>query len=890
MKGSANQYVTRGRLAVHAGISSFALAVSSAALAQDGNGALDEAWDDGAIIVTATKRETTLQDIPVAVTVTSGETIERAQIRDLNDLQSLVPSLKVGQRQSSANTNFFIRGFGNGANNAGIEPSVGVFIDNVYRSRTASQIADLPDVQRIEVLRGPQSTLFGKNASAGVVSIVTQEPQFELGGNIEASYGNYDAVVVKGVVTGPLTDTLAASFTGAYNRRNGIYRDFGTGNSANERDRWFARGQLLWEPGDRTKVRLIADYGRIDEACCAAVSVLHSDATGAIRAVGGDVNNPDERFDKFIFSNFDSINDIKNYGFSAQVDHDLGDFTLTSITAWRDTDAFTNQDADFSSADLLQRFSQDLGIETFTQEFRVSGNIGDRLTTLLGAYYFDEKIRQHSQVQWGADMRNYSNLLVQGATGGALSIPDLEGTFGGLEGDPTRYLGQFFVPGQGLDERYRLNNEAWSIFSQIDLEITDRLTLTGGVNYTNDKKNFSAIVDSNDVFAGLDLNDPAYGPFRNQLLLAGGLVGAGVDPTDLGAVLAFASNPATAPIFQQITAFADANQNNPLVNPLNQLAPLQFFPPFLSVPNAAETGRTSDDNVSWTARLSFEATDDISVYAGIAKGFKASSVNLSRDSRPPASAQAAIEAAGIGVANQSYGSRVADPEKSTVYEAGVKANFGSARANFAIFKQEIKGFQSNIFTGTGFVLANAGKQSVFGFEFESSFQPVDPLTLGFALTYLDPKYDSFPLSFAGDLSSVPPAGIPEISLTLSADYVHELPNSDERILVHVDFHYEDETQLIEGLPAFVERDPITGAISSFQPALDTADQFTREIENLNASITYAMGNGLELTIWSRNLLNDRHIEQIFDTPAQIGAVTGYPNAPRTFGVGGRFRF
>ncbi|MGC4090186.1 MAG: TonB-dependent receptor [Polyangiaceae bacterium] len=132
------------------------------------------------IVVTATKREQTLQDVPVAVTVTTAATIERAKIRDLKDLGAVVPSLRVGERQNSANTNFFIRGFGNGANNAGIEPSVGVFIDGVYRSRTASQISDLPDIERIEVLRGPQSTLFGKNASAGVISIITKKPQVQI--------------------------------------------------------------------------------------------------------------------------------------------------------------------------------------------------------------------------------------------------------------------------------------------------------------------------------------------------------------------------------------------------------------------------------------------------------------------------------------------------------------------------------------------------------------------------------------------------------------------------------------------------------------------------------------------------------------------------------------
>ncbi len=131
------------------------------------------------VVVTASKRAQTLQEIPIAVSVVSSEQIEQAGVLDIKDLQTLVPSLRVTQLQSSANTNFIIRGFGNGANNAGIEPSVGVFIDGVYRSRVGSALADLPKLERIEVLRGPQSTLFGKNASAGVISIMNADSRLE---------------------------------------------------------------------------------------------------------------------------------------------------------------------------------------------------------------------------------------------------------------------------------------------------------------------------------------------------------------------------------------------------------------------------------------------------------------------------------------------------------------------------------------------------------------------------------------------------------------------------------------------------------------------------------------------------------------------------------------
>ncbi|MEC7160949.1 MAG: TonB-dependent receptor plug domain-containing protein, partial [Pseudomonadota bacterium] len=188
-----------------------ALALPAAAQAQDTDADFD---DEGAgveapvnsnvIVVTATKREQTLQETPVAVSVTSAETIEQAQIRDVSDLATVVPSLQVSQNQSSFATSYSVRGFGTDGNNIGLEPSVAMFVDGVYRSRAVSQISDLPDIQRVEVLRGPQSTLFGKNASAGVISIVTKEPQFDFGGMVEASYGNYDAMVVKGFVTGPI--------------------------------------------------------------------------------------------------------------------------------------------------------------------------------------------------------------------------------------------------------------------------------------------------------------------------------------------------------------------------------------------------------------------------------------------------------------------------------------------------------------------------------------------------------------------------------------------------------------------------------------------------------------------------------------------------------------
>ena len=827
------------------------------------------------IIVTATKRSQTLQDTPIAVSVTSAADIQNAQIRDLIDLQSAVPSLRVSQLQSSANTNFIIRGFGNGANNPGIEPSVGVFIDGVYRSRSAAQIGDLPNVERIEVLRGPQSTLFGKNASAGVISIVTQKPQYEFGGSVEASYGNYDAFVIKGDITGPISDKIAFSLGGNYNRRDGYARDVNLDTDVNDRNRWGVRGQLLFEPTEALTIRLIGDYDKIDENCCIAGNVIAGPTVAITNALAGgpsvDANNP---FSYRVYNNFLSSNLIKNYGGSGQIDYDLGNMSLTSITAYREVRSNTNQDSDFTSADLIGQKSDDTAINTFTQELRLASDFDGPINFLIGGYYFNEKIKQHSQIYFGDDFRAYGNALIQAASGGALSVPVLEGTLGTLEGDPAKYVGTFFRAGDGMDEYYGMKNTAWSIFGTVDFDVSDRLTLTLGGNYTKDKKRFTTDVTSTDVFSGINLDAPAYAPFRNQLILGGALQQAGVNPNDPAAVLAFATNPATAATFQQFQAFATANQNNPAANPLNPLKAFQFLPPFLNVPNSVEPGKTNDGDFSYSARLAYKLTDTVNVYATYATGFKASSVNLSRDSRPLASDLPAIIAGGLGTANLVSGTRFAAPEESTVYEAGLKAQWSVAALNLAVFKQSIKGFQSNVFTGTGFALANAGKQSTWGLEFDGSVRPMQGLNLSLAVTWLDPKYDSFVASAFGDLSGKKPAGIPDLSVSMGGTYTYEFAGGTKAI-AHVDYQYESPTQIVDGLSGF--------------PA-SVAQNLKREVNQLNASFTVALTNGFELGVWGRNLTNAQYLTTIFNAVAQAGSVSGYPSQPRTYGVTGRFKF
>jgi iron complex outermembrane recepter protein len=434
----------------------------------------------------------------------------------------------------------------------------------------------------------------------------------------------------------------------------------------------------------------------------------------------------------------------------------------------------------------------------------------------------------------------------------------LEAAFGGsdfaagLVTSPAVYANRFFAQGTGYDEVYTFDDEAFSLFGTVDFEITEGLVLTGGLNYTKDKKRFSSDVLASEAFAAIDFDAPQYAFFRQQLLQAGGV--------DAGTAAFLAANPTLV------------LPNGASANPLDGLRAFQFQPPLVNFPNSVEDGRTSDDKLTYSARLAFEVTPSVNVYASYATGFKASSINLSRDSRPFASDAAALGAAGLLQPNQSFGSRFAGPENAEVYEFGIKGKWDVAAFNMTFFDQTIKGFQSNVFSGTGFLLANAGSQSTKGFEFDGSVSPTRNLKLTAAVVYLDPKYDSFVGGLNGDLTGTTPSTIPALSTTLGFDY--ELPIGGDNVLnLRADYHYESKVNLFDDDPS----DP-------------AAINFTRTVNALNASMTLKLANGLQATLWGRNLTDARYITTAFPSVGQGESFTGYPNQPKTYGVSAKYKF
>jgi iron complex outermembrane recepter protein len=383
--------------------------------------------DSSDIVVTATRRNQALSDVPLAVSAVTAENLQMSGATDIRQLNQLSPSLLVSSTQSEAGAGVArIRGIGTVGDNPGLESSVGVFIDGVYRSRTGMGLTELGPLERIEVLRGPQGTLFGRNTSAGLISVITAQPRFEPEISGAISVGNYDLRRVEASATGPLSSTLAARLDGVWMTRDGFLDDVISGRDVNDRNRWLLRGQLLFEPSTDFSMRFVADITRRREECCAAPFLPARDFTSAgpqpstiaaiERALGAVINDDPYDRDISITPGRDYDSDVDDWGLSNEFNWDFGGATLTSITAYRFNEYTRGQDADFNNLDILFRDSDGGSFnrfKTFTQELRLAGEaMGGRLDWLVGGYFANEKLRFDDNLAYGNDYARYGNCLV----------------------------------------------------------------------------------------------------------------------------------------------------------------------------------------------------------------------------------------------------------------------------------------------------------------------------------------------------------------------------------------------------------------------------------------------------------------------------------------------
>lgn len=442
------------------------------------------------VVVTAQKRTQSLQDVPVAVTAFTGEMLRESGVRDMFELATIAPSLSVEQTQSSASTTFGIRGIFTSSQNFGLEPSVGLYVDGVYRSRQGSMINNMVDIASVEVLRGPQGTLFGRNTPAGAILMNTVAPDFEESGYLEGGAGDYGLLDINGAKSFTLIeDVLAIRMSGFNMDRDGTVDAVGNNvqqdDAINDRNRWGLRFQTLYTPNDDLTLRLIGDHSEVDEICCAvgnwqnnfyAVNPPPPLKPGTDLTVrnqlNGTVLNGSDFYDYKVSNSFLPESENEDEGISLQADWQADYFLVTSITAYRKHDSYDNIDADFYDIDALARVN-DLEQEQFSQEIRFSGDaFNEKVSYVTGLYYFKQTLDSTTDTLLGED----AYILASAFLGIDPPLPQV-----------------FLPPGSSARNTADQEHDSYAIFGQADYKLTDQLLMTGGVRWTDENKEMTNV-------------------------------------------------------------------------------------------------------------------------------------------------------------------------------------------------------------------------------------------------------------------------------------------------------------------------------------------------------------------------------------------------------------
>ncbi len=477
------------------------------------------------IIVTAEKRSENLQDVPISVVALSAQQIKDAGITDIRSLAILTPGLTVTSEGNEAITTARIRGIGTVGDNPGLESSVGVNIDGVYRPRNGVAFTDLGEIEQIEVLYGPQGELFGKNNDAGVINVTTKRPSHTFGVTAEVTGGNYNDREIRTSVTGPLSDIVAGRLYVGYQQNNGFLQVVdGVGpseqNNTNDRHSINTRGQLLITPSDDVDVLLIADYTKRVESCCGAVVEYPGPFQGLVNAfastplLGGKagalgdspligqpgVNRLPNSY--VAYANQVAKQYVRDFGVSGELNWNVGFGKVTSITAWRDNTVAGGNDVDYTGIDLLtfpnNGNANSTDFKQFSEELRLAGKAGP-LNWLVGGFFNNEILTTRTLGAIGNQFETYISAVASESIGAGfnpLLVSQLTGNAPGAT---------FF--GTGYDDSYQQTARSFALFTNETWNITQGLDLTAGLRGTEEKKTATA-----------SYNDTGGGPGCNALL------------------------------------------------------------------------------------------------------------------------------------------------------------------------------------------------------------------------------------------------------------------------------------------------------------------------------------------------------------------------------------
>ncbi len=789
------------------------------------------------VIVTATKRAESIQDVPIAVTAIAPQQLEEQGVVNIQNLTSVAPSFSTSNAQiASGSVVLRIRGVGTTSNNIGFESAVGVFIDGAYQSRPGVALGEFVDVQQVEVLRGPQGTLFGRNTSAGALNVINVRPDLsESGGFINATAGSHEHLSLQGAVNIPLVeDKLAARITGAIRNREGYVKVYdrngqklGTSNGI---DQHMIRAQLGFENDNGFRGRVIADYSKSTAECCSAIELLQSpvETGGLFQAVGlgfrGGMAGPivaidptdnataEDALSELIASSSQVPNpENDQIGFSAELEYPLSDTTdLVYVGSYREYDALEAYDSTFSGLDAFNVLpGSSTNIDTMTHELRVQGvAMEDKLSWLVGAYYSDEDISQSTRFGLGQDYGELIGALFFAPTGGALGANPLS-IFSGVDPSVVR-----------ATNNYTQNSESWSIFTHNIFDVTDDLSITVGLRYSDESKDGG--------FSQSDVNNP----LCTNTLAA---IGAGAVP---GALI----NNVFGTACFAFTAPADLPQA--AVFPL----PRSFDSTF------------KDDELIYTGKIAYDFGYNANVYAGFTHGYKSGGFNLD-------------STAAAGGADPRFLSEEVD-----AYEIGLKSRLADGRItlNVAAFLEEFSNFQVLEFTGAQFVTFNVPKAETSGVEIEMAGDLTDNLSFNGGLTLLDAKY---PNDCAGTQTAINVTSLCGNTLTNAPKTVGILGANYQGDLTDKFTFFLNGQVRYEG-----DRRTSTQAVilATQQPNPFDIQESTFKI-NVRAGIGDADDNWA-LEAWATNLTNQVTRGVTFNTVLRSGSRSAFAQEPRMYGV------
>jgi len=434
---------------------------------------LDALFQVDTVVITSRRRREVLQDVPIPISVIGGKQIDDAGAFNVNRVKEFVPTVQL-YTSNPRNTGINIRGLGSpfGLTNDGLDPGVGFYVDGVYYARPAAATFDFIDVERIEVLRGPQGTLFGKNTTSGAINITTRKPGFKPGASFEVSYGNYGYIQAKASVTGALSKKFAARFSFSGTQRDGVLENVRTGKYTNDINNLGFRGQLLYKPSDNTSITLSVDDSRQrPDGYAQVVAGVVQTKRAAYRqfnAIIADLHYQlpsNNAFDRVIDHDtpWRSGNDLG--GASLNIDTKIGPGTLTSTTAWRYWNWNPSNDRDFTGLQALAKSQNPAEHRNWSQEVRYAGEISSRLSGVVGLFYIDQEVKINGTEESGSAQWRFSQS----------SVSNLWQTPGLFEG-------------YGIYTKASINSQSAAAFANVDWEIAKGFHVLPGIRFNYDKK------------------------------------------------------------------------------------------------------------------------------------------------------------------------------------------------------------------------------------------------------------------------------------------------------------------------------------------------------------------------------------------------------------------